>query len=225
MQNLVFDSYNKLLPRKPTSDVVIVDLDENSLRIIGQWPWSRDVMAQLISNLKEYGAKAIAFDMVFAEEDRTSPKNISKKLPDSDKYLNAKALIQELPDNDFVFSQSIKKAGNVVTAFIDAKENETRRTPYQPVEPTFLMKDKQGLIDGSYSSAGVATNLPEFSRSAAGNGHFMVQPDTDGIIRSIPLFARYKPTRYTDQSTVLYPALSLEAFRVSVSPKSRMIVR
>ncbi|MEZ5902232.1 MAG: adenylate/guanylate cyclase domain-containing protein [Alphaproteobacteria bacterium] len=225
MQNLVFDSYNKLLPRKPTSDVVIVDLDENSLRIIGQWPWSRDVMAQLISNLKEYGAKAIAFDMVFAEEDRTSPKNISKKLPDSDKYLSAKTLIQELPDNDFVFSQSIKKAGNVITAFIDAKENETRRTPYQPVEPTFLMKDKQDLIDGSYSSAGVATNLPEFSRSAAGNGHFMVQPDTDGIIRSIPLFARYKPTRYTDQSTVLYPALSLEAFRVSVSPKSRMIIR
>ncbi len=225
MQNLVFDSYNKLLSRKPTSDVVIVDLDENSLRIIGQWPWSRDVMAQLISNLKEYGAKAIAFDMVFAEEDRTSPKNISKKLPDSDKYLSAKTLIQELPDNDFVFSQSIKKAGNVITAFIDAKENETRRTPYQPVEPTFLMKDKQDLIDGSYSSAGVATNLPEFSRSAAGNGHFMVQPDTDGIIRSIPLFARYKPTRYTDQSTVLYPALSLEAFRVSVSPKSRMIIR
>lgn len=225
LQYFVFDSYNQIHPRKASDDIIIVDLDENSLREIGQWPWSRNVVADLVERLNEYGAKVVAFDMVFAEPDRTSPLKLAKNLPDTEEYIDAKNLITQLPDNDAVFAKSIKKAGNVVTAFISAKESETRRPPYQPVSPTFLMKNKQDLVEGSYSRSGVATNLPIFSRSAAGNGHFMVEPDTDGIIRRVPLFARYKPSREILESNTLYPSLSLETLRVSIDPKARMVIR
>jgi adenylate cyclase len=225
LQYFVFDSYNKLSPREASDDVVIVDLDENSLRLIGQWPWSRDVVADLILKLKSYGAKVVAFDIVFAEEDRTSPSNIAQKIPNEEQYQEAKNILKTLPDNDQIFAKAIQQAGNIVTGFTSAKADETRRVPVQPIAPTYLLKDKVELIEGSYSRPGVATNLPIFSDVSAGNGHFMVEPETDGIIRRVPLFARYNPPIFLNQATALYPLLSLEALRVSIDPKARMIIR
>lgn len=225
LQYFVFDSYNKIYQRPATDKVVIVDLDENSLRQIGQWPWSRDVMALLILNLKEMGAKVVGFDIVFAEEDRTSPRKIIQKLPNDENYQSTRDLIESLPDNDMVFSNAIKDVGNIVTGFTAAKLNETRNIPQQPISPTYLIKDKNFLLEEAYSTMGVATNLPIFSKNAAGNGHFMVRPETDGIIRRVPLLARYNPPQFEKGSDMLYPLLSLEALRVSIDPKSRMIIR
>src|SRR6185436_11704838 len=69
---LAFDTYNQTLPRPATGTAVVVDIDEESLgrEELGQWPWSRLVMAKLIDNLKAMGARAIVFDIVFAEDDR-----------------------------------------------------------------------------------------------------------------------------------------------------------
>ena len=60
----------------PPQPIVIVDIDEQSLRAIGQWPWPRDTVAGMIHNLGAGGAKVIGLDIVFAEADRTSPKNL-----------------------------------------------------------------------------------------------------------------------------------------------------
>ncbi len=226
LQYFVFDSYNQIYKRPATNDVVIVDLDENSLRKIGQWPWPRDVIADLITKLDLMGAKVIAFDMVFAEEDRTSPKYIVERLPDSEEYNSIKEKIIQLPDNDQVFSRAIKGAGNIVTGFTNAKPNETRRLPAEPVSPTFLLKNKKEFIQNErYQTKGVATNLPIFARNAAGNGHFMASPETDGIIRKVSLFSRYSPPQFSNAPPKFYPSLALEALRVSISPSTRMIVR
>jgi adenylate cyclase len=225
LQYFVFDSYNKIYPREASNEVVIVDLDENSLRLVGQWPWPRHIVADLILKLKEYGAKVVAFDIVFAEEDRTSPIKIINNIPQDQEYEQAISLIQSLPDNDQVFADAIATAGNIVTGFTSAKADETRRIPAQPVPPTFLLKDKKTLVENSYSRSGVATNLEIFTRNVAGNGHFMVEPETDGIIRRVPLFAGYNPERFGARTSTLYPLLSLEALRVSIDPKARMIVR
>lgn len=225
LQYFVFDTYNKLYEREATNEVVIVDLDENSLRLIGQWPWPRDVMAELIQNLKSYGAKVIAFDVVFAEEDRTSPNKIAPKIPDNEEYITVRNLLSALPNHDEVFAHAIKNSGNIVTGFTSAKANETRRVPYQPIAPTYLLKDKENFFNKTYMRAGVATNLAKFSSSAAGNGHFMVQPETDGIIRRVPLFARYNPPNFETNIQTLYPLLSLEALRVSIDPKARIVIR
>ncbi len=224
-QYFIFDSYNQLHQREPSQEVVVVDLDENSLRQIGQWPWPRDIMAKLIENLDSMGAKAVAFDIVFAEEDRTSPASVVKRLPNEEEFSQAKEIISQLPDNDIIFSQTIEESGNVVTGFTSAKPNETRRVPQQPVSPTFLLKNKNEFIDHSYQAFGVATNLPIFSGVSAGNGHFMVEPETDGIIRQVPLFSSFNPPQFSTDSKILYPLLSLEALRVSIDPNARMIIK
>lgn len=227
LQFLVFDYYNKILPREKPQDqnVVIIDIDENSLRQIGQWPWPRNTVSELILNLKQLGAKSVGFDMVFAEEDRTSPHKISMSLPKDDAYEQARGILNHLPNHDQIFAESIVQAGNIVTGFTSAEAHETRRIPYQPVPPTFLLKDKKKLFDEVYHARGLATNMPDFSKSAAGNGHFMVVPEKDGIIRQVPLFAYYNPPQFDQSSQILYPLLALETLRVSVNPKARMIIK
>src|SRR6516225_5545678 len=70
-----FDIYQKAAPREAgESPIRVVDIDDASLNKIGQWPWPRTVIAQLVDRLREGGAAIIAFDIDFAEPDRTSPK-------------------------------------------------------------------------------------------------------------------------------------------------------
>ena len=63
----VFDFYQQMKPRPlmPNSPVVIVDLDEKSLETIGQWPWPRNVVAQMTANLFNMGVGVVGFDVFF----------------------------------------------------------------------------------------------------------------------------------------------------------------
>jgi len=225
LQYATFDTYNKILPRQATDKVAIVDLDEESIKKLGQWPWPRNVLAELVDTLNSLGAKVIAFDIVFAEPDRTSPARIAQTLPDTDAYSPVKSALNGLPDNDAIFAKSIHDAGNVVTGFTRAPAEETLRPPYQAAPPTFLMKDKSPLEMNTFGAPGIAENLPEFSQAAAGNGSFMATPDVDGIIRQVSLFVHYPPEKIAGQEPELYPMLGLEALRVNVNKNARLLVR
>ena len=75
----VFDAYQSIKPREFKPDETparIVDIDEESLRRFGQWPWPRPVLAELTQKLTNAGAALIVFDVVFAEPDRTSPARL-----------------------------------------------------------------------------------------------------------------------------------------------------
>jgi adenylate cyclase len=225
LQYATFDTYNKLKPRPASERVAIVDLDEESIKKLGQWPWPRSVMAELVDNLKDLGAKVIAFDVVFAEPDRTSPARIAQTLPDGEAYDPVKTALEGLPDNDAIFARAIEEAGNVITGFTRARPEETLRKPYQLAKPTFLMKDKSAFMRDTFAAPGVAENLPEFSTAAAGNGSFMATPDVDGIIRQVSLLVRYPPEKTAGFEPELYPMLGLEALRVDVNKKARLMVR
>ena len=225
LQYATFDTYNKLKPRPASDRVVIIDLDEESIKKLGQWPWPRSVMAEMVSHLNDLGAKVIAFDIVFAEPDRTSPARIAQSLPSGEVYNPVKTALEGLPDNDTIFAKSIEDAGNVVMGFTRARPEETLRKPYQAAKPTFLMKDKSPFLSDTFAAPGIAENLPEFSMAAAGNGSFMATPDVDGIIRQVSLLVRYPPERTAGFDPDLYPMLGLEALRVDINKKARIMVR
>lgn len=55
-------------PERPPPQVVVVAIDEPSFAEIGlQWPWPRGLHARLLDNLREAGARAVGFDILFAE--------------------------------------------------------------------------------------------------------------------------------------------------------------
>lgn len=224
LQYVVFDTFNQLHPRPPTNDVVIVDIDEASLGKLGQWPWPRSVMADLTTRLKALGARAIAYDMVFAEPDRTSPAFVAARLPDTPEMQPVKQAMAALPDNDDIFAKAIQDAGNVVMGFVAADGAAFQRAPVLSRETRFLPPAKAAemreiFLRQTGARDNVATDLPVLSQAATGNGHFIAEPDLDGIIRKVALFMRYPRTATQTQTAQLYPTLGVEAVRVANNPR------
>lgn len=115
----VFDTYQRLKPRvyDPASPVRIVDIDDESLERLGQWPWPRTLLAGLVDRLGAAGAVTIAFDAVFAEPDRTSPQRLLELWPDAGAADAVRARIAKLPDNDQLFADALGRV-NAVTGFV-----------------------------------------------------------------------------------------------------------
>src|SRR3984885_15659280 len=120
----VFDLFQVLHPREQTSHpVAIVDIDEASLKAIGQWPWPRTTIADLVTRITQLGAVTIGFDVIFAEADGMSPAMAEQSFRGIDADTRAK--LDSLPSNDAVLADAIKQSrvvvGDVGTAALTAR--------------------------------------------------------------------------------------------------------
>src|SRR3984893_7642398 len=205
MSLICFDLYQRAAPRKPEGDTPlrIVDIDDDSLKKIGQWPWPRTLVAQLIDRLREAGASVIAFDIDFAEPDRTSPKLLLPLMAQNGVGgEEAKKLLAALPDPDQRLAEAM---GTVATAtgVILTNHGETR-PPVPKAGFAFAGDDPLGRVD-SFPAA--VANLPTLEAAAAGNGFLNQYPDWDHVVRRVPLILKLgeKP----------YPSLAAEALRLA----------
>lgn len=202
LSDLVFDGFQRAAPRAATLDpgVLVVDIDEASLARVGQWPWPRDQIGQLVDTVGSLGAAAIAFDMVFTEPDRTS---LGPQL----QRLQAQGIAIQVPagaplDNDQAFAAAI--ARNPVVMGV-ALSSETGRALSPPLAGlSFAGSDPRRYLP---AFEGGLTNLPVLTEAATGIGSFSFPPARDNIIRAMPLVASAD-----DQ---LYPGLGVEALRVA----------
>ena len=95
----VFDGYQQIEPRDNSRQpVVIIDLDDESLEELGQWPWPRTLIAKLVLKLKKAGVVGVAYDIVFAEPDRTSPGLLADSIRGLDK--KTRKMLRKMPSND-----------------------------------------------------------------------------------------------------------------------------
>ena len=108
---LSFDLYQKIFAQKKDSEVVIIDIDENSLGKFGQFPWNRNVFAKILDQLNSSEPKAIGFDIFFTEKDKQSPDEIIKSynLIPSDV-----ADLQKLKGPDDIFSEKLKESKSII---------------------------------------------------------------------------------------------------------------
>lgn len=219
MRNMVFDHYNRKFPRKPGDQTVIIDIDEESLQRYGQWPWPRSLVGDIPVILKEMGAKSVAFDMVFAEPDRTSPEAFAKSLPDTEELAKAREALARLPQNDEIFAGKIEKAGNVVLGFVSSNK-PTGRNPVKKAAVGILKKGTKTQAQRYMKAAfqDFASPLEVLADAAAGSGYFGAQPDDDGIIRHESLLVG--GVRKGQLTEDFYPLLALEAVRVALGAQS-----
>ena len=211
LRNIGFDYYNKLMPRKGPGHSVIIDIDEASLQKYGQWPWPRTLVAQLTTELKALGAASIAYDITFVEPDRTSPHVLARMVEEKEGMGPIAAELRKLRDHDAVFADAIRNAGNVVTAFVGAEqEQNVKPLPKATIGGSVEARSRLGLWQENF-----AVSLPELVDAAAGNGSFSMVPDGDGLLRRIPiLLGRRKGNdKITDEQPL--PGLALEALRVA----------
>src|SRR5947207_12510182 len=104
-----FDGFQRIDPRKKTArPVTIVDIDDKSLEKLGQWPWPRTRIADLVTELTRLGAVVIAFDVVFSEPDRLNPDFVADTLRNLDEATREK--LRALPSNDRIFAEAIAQS-------------------------------------------------------------------------------------------------------------------
>ena len=200
---LLFDGYQRAAPR-PYEDaaVRIVDIDDETIRRLGQWPWPRTDVADLTRRLTAAGASAIAFDVVFSEADRTSPARIAKRMGQEGGSSQIVAALAGMPDHDAMLAQAMHEGPTVLGYFL------TRDGVAAAMPP------KAGIaVAGSPPDVGVAhfsnaiQPLAALQAAASGNGFVSLIGDSDGIVRKAPLIAL--------QGDQLMPSLSLDALRTA----------
>ena len=208
LQNYSFDTFQQLFPREVYEDdpVVIVDIDDRSLELVGQWPWSRTTLARLTD--QTYAAAALGFDIVFAEADRTNPRNLINQFPDN---LALKQQVELLPDNDEVFARAIANHGTVVLGVAVNNAEET----------TEFAKAKFGLVTQGDNPnqflptyTGLRSNIQMLEEGAAGLGTMSIG-NNDSVVRSLPTFDRVGDT--------VIPSLGLELARVAIGASTFQI--
>lgn len=216
----VFDEYNRRFPRDiaPVMPVRIVDIDEETLRRTEQWPWPRTEVARLTRRLRELGTAVVAFDVVFAEPDRTSPRALAAAIEETEGRSDLARRLAELPDNDDVLAATIAEVGGVVTGF----SFSTRAVEHVPAtKASFAARLARGatpLPRQVYQFRGVTASLPALEEAAAGNGNFNMDPGGERAVRRVPLIASLiVPDRDGDgrEDHEVYPALTIEALRVA----------
>ncbi|BCA59540.1 CHASE2 domain-containing protein [Sphingomonas sp. HMP6] len=200
---LLFDRYQRAAPRAfEDAGVRIVDIDDESIRRLGQWPWPRTDVAALVRKLTAAGASTVAFDVVFAEPDRTSPALLAKRVGLEGGAAPIVAALAAMPDHDTAFAQTLQEAPSVLGYFLTREGSAAAMPP------------KAGMaVVGSPPSAGVPRfpnaiqPLAPLRDAASGGGFVSLIGDADGIIRKAPLIAF--------QGDQLMPALSLDALRTA----------
>ena len=204
IENISYDAYQSLFIEKNNfEEVVIIDIDEKSIGEIGQFPWRRDVFADLIQKLNQYGVSVITFDVFFSEEDKQNPKKILEEF-------NIKN--DTVFDSDQKFLESIKSSKVILPILGDIsmynKDNSSK-------PKTNIISKGGDPSNYIYSFKNKITSLEKFNNAAKGVGTISYLDSSDAVLRSLPLFLKI--------GNDIWPALSLETLRVLHGHKNILI--
>ena len=219
LRNLTFDGYQQIKPRNvvPTP-IRIVDIDDASLRELGQWPWPRTRISRMIENMSDMGAAAISFDVAFAETDRTTGSELIRQLdeikwPEREKL---RTVLGGLPDNDRMLAFAMGRSPVILGFFSSPDQSATGGKNHMPVskgnyafggeDPTLLLNEVKNSV----------APLEILENAASGIG--IANPSLrirDDIIRRVPIFVR-------DGKTI-HPSLAVETLRVAQSASTFII--
>jgi adenylate cyclase len=206
-----FDTFQLIDPRvKKVRPVTIIDIDEKSLAELGQFPWPRTRIADLITNLTRLGAVVIAFDIVFSEPDRLNPDIAADTIRNLDDDTRAK--LRALPSNDQILAEAIGKSrvvlGESGLPFVVSEFDKSLPLTGLAMlgeEPQPFMFDFPGLL----------RNVHVLEAAAAGRGLFTIKPERDGIVRRVPMIMQAQG--------VTMPSLSFEVLRVATGSGTILI--
>jgi adenylate cyclase len=206
VDNINYDLLLRSFPNnQASSKIVIVDLDEETLKKYGQWPWPRYRVAELFDKIAGMKPAVVGLDIIFPEPDRTSAGRLLKDLGDTYKL---KIAVDRLPgalsDNDRILSETLARGSFVLgNKFQFSKtEKASEKCVLHPVRVSFIHDTaEQEKSTGLPESTGVLCNLKIISESVDASGFVNFTPDYDGISRHMPLLIQHNGG--------IYPSLAL----------------
>ena len=213
--NLTFDAYQRLSPR-PYGDapVRVVDIDEASLAAFGQWPWPRTRIAAMVERLARLGAAAIAFDILFAEPDQTSPLKVVASAAGRVGAGSRAADADRRPTSGPRSSLCQRAGGRPAVLGFALSPTPNERRPISN-RASFTREQIPAAILPPF--AGAVPPIPVLEGAASGIGSVSLsRNDTSGVVRRVPML-------FSDGERT-YPSLVVEALRVAQGASS-IIVR
>lgn len=215
--------------REPSGEVVIAAIDERSLQLVGRWPWSRAVFAELAARLYNYGVKTIGFDLLFLEPEKNVVQGVVqdlmhsyvelgllKETMPSQVFLDEMQETLELANDDQYFADVAQQAGNVV--FGMALKKGAQR-PEQI--PEHMERAAYGTFAGTdridrfspYSAQTVLLPIDVLGQAAAQLGFVNFAADQDGVMREGLLAMEYSGALFAPLSVrLVYVHLVVLAF-------------
>lgn len=165
--NFISDQFTKLNQKPLTpKDIVIIDITDTSLNLIGDWPWPRDTLAQILSQIQQkQSAKIIGLDILFPE--------------------------RKVQEQDLVLAKLVQNEPLCISQAFDLETNPSPRkigtlTAPQETGPKANKVIATGYV-GNYSALAQATNCA---------GHITPLADVDGLIRKIPRAIQYQENQH-----------------------------
>jgi adenylate cyclase len=196
IENLLYDTRVRWSAKGGIDDrIVIVAIDEASLKSQGHWPFTREKFADMMNNLWSYGASVVVFDVLFAERDESSDVRLLRSLAEKegDQAFREKLdRFEPLLDRDRLFAESMKGGSTILGFYFDTNKDtafQTGQLPYPAFELDQSMMDSIFLSRGE----GYSSTLPVLMESAFTAG-FINNPliDPDGVVRRTPLLHEYQ---------------------------------
>ena len=215
VRDLAYSVYGILLRQNSEplkSDIVaVIDIDEPSIRAHGQWPWPRFLLAEMTDQILGAGASVLAFDMVFAEPDRTSPASLKQDMSDHFGLSVAMGgMPGELEDYDKIFARALAHSNTVLSCFMQDRATYGDQEAGE-VDPGyrgyFYYKGEGDFRRFLLKAYGMTLSIPVLNTAAGNNGFFNNYQDDDNVLRRTPLVWSYGANR-------TYPSLALEAARM-----------
>ena len=177
--------------------VVIIDIDEKSLTEVGRWPWSRDVLADLVTQMTgHYQARSVGFDVMFTEPDtssgyKTMAALAGRELKDIPEFGKQLEILKPRLDYDARFAQALTNQP-VVLGFFLGNANAKGMLP----KPAFNDEFLNGRKLDSLHFKGYEANLLYLQTAARSGGFVNATLDADGILRKSPLLAKVGDNYY-----------------------------
>ena len=203
-----YDFYQKVFNRGEVKNITIVDIDEKSIAEIGQFPWRRDVYSKILNNLNPHKPLAIAFDIVFSEEDKQNPKSLLSQLQkDSNQSIDI-----EVPNTNQIFVDSLAKSKVILPILGEPNDSFIENNSKPKLRVLAKGNDPRGYI---YKFKNKITSLEEINAAASGIGSISLIPSIDGIIRRIPVLYNI--------DNLIWPSIALETVRVATKQKNLLV--
>ena len=216
LENLVFDQYQRWLPRPYNFDqpVRIVDIDDESIHLVGRWPWSRQIMAQLVEALAKANVAAIGLDVLFSEKDRPSD-DVKACAQGSVHRADDAERCERRADSDLAFAHAVTDRPVVFGTLLTTTHNGSQAS--FTTKAGFSFVGDQGEPPTAFLShlSGALVPIPALAEAASGLGFLNWLPDGDRLVRRVPLML--------DLNGQIQPSLAIETLRVAQGASSYVV--
>lgn len=214
-ENKFYDfRYNKILdPNRKNEDVVLIDLDDESLQTLGTWPVDRRTWAKMLDNLKSYGAKVVAFDVIFPEEVKSCGNNSAS--PD-DIFAQSIENFQSVEGKKVIMAYTTQE----VMSYEDDKGNSERHEDHFAEIPeyllSFMIDSQQADENLSLSKRSVEKHtypIKKLLNPMPDMGYINMLEDKDGVFRHYQIVSNI--------DMLFFPSIGLKAYQAfsEVPPK------